>query len=414
MTNVGDEIELEVTGIAHGGAAVGRDADGRVVFVADAIPGERIIARLTEAKKSFARADAISVIDASPHRVEHIWPEAGIDRHPKGRPGGAEFGHIALPHQRELKARVLRESLARFAKLELDTPVEAAPGDDERGGLGWRTRVRLHVDETGRPGPYAARSHRVIAVDALPLADRRIQDSGLLGERFPGQRSIEVIAPSRPDGDDDLGVRLIIGEQKPSVIIESVAFADGVREFRVDDTGFWQVHRAAPALLAAATRAAIDPDRFDPAADNLDLYGGVGLLAAAMLELGGQTTRVTTVESEARATLYAELNLVDFAHAEAETGRVDRWLSAAIRDERDFRGATIVLDPPRAGAGGEVTTALTTLGAAQLVYVACDPVAFARDAATLEAGGYRLSRLGAYDLFPHTHHIEAIATFVPA
>jgi len=432
VTSPGDEIEIDLTGIAHGGTAVGRTAEGRVVFVADAIPGERVRARLTEVKKQFARADALAVLEASPHRVLHIWREAGIDRDPAQRPGGAEFGHIALAHQRELKARVLREALARFsraaqrggtnagvetaaapalgaANLGETLIVEAVADDGERGGLGWRTRIGLHVDATGRPGPYAARSHRVIPVDSLPLADPRIEASGLLEQRFPGEASVQAIAPSH--GDD---IRLIIGTQQPSVMTERVAMGEGVREFQVDDTGFWQVHRAAPALLAAATRAAIDPARFDPAADNLDLYGGVGLLAAAMLELGGARTRVTSVESSVRATEHAATNLAEFVEARTETARVDRWLAAAVRAGRDFWGATIVLDPPRAGAGGEVTQTLLGVGAAQLVYVACDPVAFARDAATLEAGGYRLSRLRAFDLFPHTHHLEAVATFVPA
>jgi len=436
VVSAGEDIEIELRGIAHGGTAVGRAADGRVVFVADAIPGERVVARVTEVKKSFARGEAVDVLDASPHRVAHIWPEASIERDPAERAGGAEFGHIALAHQRELKARVLREALERFSgagrpaggagaddapagpesgPMDLKTAmsVEAAPGDDARGGLGWRSRVRLHVDASGRPGPYAARSHRLVPVTRLPLADPRIQASGLLEERFPGEASVEAIAPAPGAGLRDDGIRLIIGRQQPSPIIEGVAFPDGIREFRVDDTGFWQVHREAPALLAAAVRAAIDPARFDPAADNLDLYGGVGLLAAAMLELGGPGTRVTSVESAPRATMHAEANLADFPRASAETARVERWLVAAVREGRDLGGATVVLDPPRSGAGGEATRALASLGAAQLVYVACDPIALARDAATLEGEGYRMTSLRAFDLFPHTHHLEAVASFEP-
>ena len=400
-----EAIELELTGIAHGGTAVGRAADGRVVFVADAIPGERVRARLTQVKKSFARAEAIEILDPSPHRIAHVWPEAGIERAPTDRAGGAEFGHIALAHQRELKARVLREALERFARIERDVPVEAVPGDE--GGLGWRTRVRLHVDGRGRPGPFAARSHRVVPVSALPLAHPAIAASGLLDQRFPGEESVSTITATgaATAGDARAPVRLIIGKQQPSQIVEHVEFPGGTRAFWLDDTGFWQVHHAAPELLAAATIGAIDDERFDAAADNLDLYGGVGLLAAALAEVGGGDTRVTTVESDRAATAHATTNLADLLHASAETGRVERWLAGAVRDGRDFRGATIVLDPPRSGAGGEVTRLLTGLGAAQLVYVACDPVALARDAATLEAGGYRLARLRAFDLFPHTHHL---------
>ena len=407
------DIELDVTGIAHGGAAVGREPSGRVVFVADAIPGERVRVRLTDEKKSFARGVAVEMLEPSPHRVAHVWAEAGIERPPEDRAGGAELGHIALAHQRELKAWVLTEALERFAGIDAGglearlarsggfAGVEAAPGDDERNGLAWRTRVRLHVDAEGRPGPYAARSHRVVPVHELPLAVPAIRP--VLGDRFDGAETVEVIA----SGED---LRLVIDAQRPTVIRERV----GEREFRVDDTGFWQVHREAAGVLSAAVRDAIDPARLDPAAENLDLYGGVGLLGAALAEAGGPAMRLTSVEADERATVHAAENLAEWVNARAETARIDRWLRAAGRDGRDLGGATIVLDPPRSGAGGEVAQALTRSGAAQLIYVACDPVALARDAATLEAGGYRLDALRAFDLFPHTHHSEAVARFVPA
>jgi tRNA/tmRNA/rRNA uracil-C5-methylase (TrmA/RlmC/RlmD family) len=122
-----------------------------VVFVTDSLPGERVIARITDDEHaSFWRADTVRVLEASPHRVPHVWQAASIDRDPDDRAGGAEFGHIDLSWQRELKRQVIVDSLKRFAGLERDVEVEAVDGDDERGGLGWRTRVRLHVDADGR------------------------------------------------------------------------------------------------------------------------------------------------------------------------------------------------------------------------------------------------------------------------
>ncbi len=303
-------------------------------------------------------------------------------------------------------------SSAEGAYRDLDpragVTVETAPGDDEAGGLGWRTRVRLHVGADGRPGPYAARSHRVVRVAGLPLAAPGLD--AVLRQTFAGVDAVDAIAT--PDG-----VRLVVGRQAPTVIEERV----GERTFRVDDTGFWQVHRAAPAVLRAAVRDAIDVERFDPTARNIDLYGGVGLLASALIDLGGPGTRVETVEADGRASGHAAENLADAPNAVATAARVDRWLRAEASagspgsfGDGGFAGATIVLDPPRSGAGTEVSEAIVRLGAAQLVYVACDPIALARDAKTIEAGGYRLARLRAFDLFPHTHHIEAVATFVPA
>jgi tRNA/tmRNA/rRNA uracil-C5-methylase (TrmA/RlmC/RlmD family) len=402
---VGRSIEVDVTNIAHGGVGVARH-EGRVVFVGDAIPGERVVARVSDdAKKSFWRAETVRVVEPSEHRRPHIWAAAGIERDPADRAGGAEFGHIRLAHQRELKRLVLTDSLRRMASLESDVTVAALEGDDDLGGTGWRTRVRLHVDEDGRLGPFAARSHRVIPVTDLPLAATALAAVAPLSERFPGAEHVDVIAPSIG------GVRLVVDQQKATPISEIV----GDREFRLADQGFWQVHRSAALTLTAAVQDAVDASAFDPQAANLDLYGGVGLFAAAIGDRFGPTTRITSVESDAIATDFASHNLSDWVGARAETGRVEAWVralaaSAGSAERSRLTRGTVVLDPPRSGAGREVVAALTGLRPAQVVYVACDPVALARDIAYFAAAGYALTRLRAYDLFPNTHHVEAVAT----
>ncbi|HWH25539.1 MAG TPA: TRAM domain-containing protein [Pseudolysinimonas sp.] len=398
----GREVELEVSNIAHGGIGVAR-LDGRVVFVSDAIPGEVVRARISEdSKKSFWRAETTAVIEASPHRIPHIWAEASVDRDPAERAGGAEFGHIALPHQRTLTQQVLREALQRFAKVEVDTPVEALPGDAD--GTGWRTRVRLHVADDGTVGPYAARSHRVVPVTALPLAAEAVREIAPVREKYEGPRveTIDVLAPSVG------GARLIVGTQTPGVVREIV----GGREFRVDDSGFWQVHTHAASTLSAAVSSAIDAQLFDPKAANLDLYGGVGLLAAAVGDRFGAGVRITSVESDARATEHAAENLSEWLGAAVVTARVERWVtalaSASAAERARLAAATVILDPPRAGAGRAVLEAIAAVKPAQLVYVACDPVAFARDVGILAELGYGLAGLRAFDFFPHTHHVEAV------
>lgn len=400
---LGKDVELDVTGIAHGGISVAR-LDGRVVFVTDAIPGERVRARITEdRKKSFWRADTVEVLDASPHRQEHVWGAASVDRDPSQRAGGAEFGHIALAHQRELKRQVLTDALSRMAGIDSDVVVEGVPGDDEIGGTRWRTRVRLHVDESGRPGPYAQRSHTVIAVDDLPLATAAVEEAAPLEQRFVGEEHVDVLSPSEG------GARLIIGKQARTTVVERV----GEREFRLDDGGFWQVHHGAAETLTAAVQDLIDPALMDPRAMNLDLYGGVGLLAAAVGDRFGQALRITSVESDSRATDHAADNLQEWIGASAVTGRVERWIreltSTATQGDRErLRQATVVLDPPRSGAGKDVVGRITSASPAQVVYVACDPVALARDIALFREGGYHLDGIRAFDLFPHTHHLETV------
>lgn len=403
----GHDVELDVTSIAHGGISVAR-LDGRVVFVTDAIPGEKVVARVTDdRKKSFWRAETVSVVDASEHRQAHVWSAASIDRDPALRAGGAEFGHIALAHQRELKRQVLVDALTRMGKIDeasLDgVSVEALDGDDDLSGARWRTRIRLHVDESGTPGPYAARSHTVVPVDDLPLATEAVEEAAPLEQLFVGEEHIDVLSPSEG------GARLIIGKQRRTTITERV----GDREFRLDDGGFWQVHRLAAATLTEAVQDLVDPARFDPRAMNLDLYGGVGLLAAAVGDRFGQATRITSVESDTRATDHAAENLQEWIGATAVTGRVERWIadlakSASASERQRLRGATVVLDPPRSGAGKDVVERIASIEPAQIVYVACDPVALARDVALFAERGYRLEALRAFDLFPNTHHLETV------
>ncbi|MFD4423016.1 class I SAM-dependent RNA methyltransferase [Agromyces sp. NPDC058484] len=413
----GPVIELEVERVAHGGVFVAHH-EGRVVFVADAVPGELVAARVTDRHRDrFWRAETVEVLRASADRRAHVWAEASVDRAPSLRAGGAEFGHIALARQRELKAEVLRDALARMGGVDRDIrvlPIDPAlaPGVSTEDGTGWRTRVRLQVAGDGSVGPYAARSHAVVPVASVPLAVAELARLAPLGERFPGARAVDLVAPSVGDA-----ALVVVGwerERMPRGARPTIEEQVGDRRFRLDRDGFWQVHRGAAATLTRAVQELVDPGLFDPRAANLDLYGGVGLLAAAVGDRFGDTLRITTVEADARATEHAGANLADWVGARAVTGRVDRFLgelaaSAGPGERARLRDATVVLDPPRSGAGRAVVERLVELRPRQLVYVACDPVALARDVGLLRERGYELADLAAFDLFPNTHHFEAVA-----
>ncbi|WP_426324242.1 class I SAM-dependent RNA methyltransferase [Microbacterium sp. E-13] len=451
MSGTGDILDLDITGVAHGGVFVARH-EGRVVFVADTIPGERVRARLTDtAKKSFWRAETLEVLEASPHRQLHVWRQADVDVPPDQRPGGADFGHISLDHQRRLKLEVLLDALHRFGGIAVPTatmrgasaPLDADRAPDEQeadgetvDGTGWRTRVSLHVDADGRVGQYAARSHRVIPLEDLPLATAAVERAAL-ELRGGEQGRIDLVQPAdgrvrvlpRPHASRPAAARGGRARRAPGrgpgkntgaapgreVVVERV---DG-RDFRVDAGGFWQVHRLAAHTLTATVAAALrgatgDAPIVDTDAWHLDLYGGVGLFAATLGELGGPATRVTSVESDPRATEHAGENLAEWVGARAETGRVDRWLArlaaeASVTEKERLSRGVVLLDPPRSGAGREVVEHITALSPATVVYVACDPVALARDIATFRSGGYEVGRIDALDVFPNSHHVEAVA-----
>lgn len=403
-------VELAISTMAHGGSGIGR-LDGRVVFCPGVIPGEIIEAEIVDdSKKSLWWARAVSVVSQSPHRVPHVWPEADISRPWTLRAGGADYGHIELGHQRSLKTDILRDALERFGGLPPEKlgnlTVKGVPGDDEGNGTGWRTRVSLHANDSGVLGPFAEKTHTVIPVTTIPLATRNIQRCGVLDAAYQGAKSIRVVdAPS--------GVRLIIDDQKPQEIVEVVQG----HEFALSDHSFWQIHHQAPEILRGAVSRAVIRDLLVPDAPNADLYSGVGLLGHALATLSSETLTLTAVESEASALNYLERNLSEVTHLTAVADRVDRWLSHQVRtlgaeEKEKWRKATILLDPPRSGAKAEVIDSLTKLSPAQIVYVACDPVALGRDAGLLQKAGYDMVFIEAWDLFPHTHHLETIATFI--
>ena len=170
------------------------------------------------------------------------------------------------------------------------------------------------------------------------------------------------------------------------------------------------MHRGAAELLAQEVVQM--SEGLDPAANNLDLYGGVGLFSGALATKYGKTLNITTVESSKVATSDATANIVDLGKHRAVSAPVEGFLKAQIKQSLELTGATVVLDPPRAGAGKAVIDQLLFLRPAKIIYVACDPVSLSRDLKLLIAGGYKLEEMKSFDLFPHTHHFETIASLV--
>ncbi|WP_418276703.1 class I SAM-dependent RNA methyltransferase [Isoptericola jiangsuensis] len=410
--NVGTEVLLDVGPVAHGGHCVARH-EGRVVFVRHTLPGERVRAVVTDGGKKFWRADAVEILTASPDRVTPAWAAAG-----PGGVGGAELSHVALPAQRRWKAGVLAEQLTRLAGLTRDVAVEAAPGDDERGGLGYRTRIELVADATGRAGMRTFRSHDVVALDSMPLATPEVTALADAEDVFtrtwtPGQR-IDLVAPAGGgealllvDGEPWRRGRLDTRPTARRAVTENVDLAGSSYRYRVAGDGFWQVHRQAPRVLGEAVLAAVG----DVGGGRvLDLYSGAGLFTLPLADAVGPRGTVAAVESDERAVKDARRNVHDRPQVELHQGAVDRVLgegsaTGAVAGDVDV----VVLDPPRAGAGQSVVEAVAQRSPSRVVYVACDPAALSRDIAYFAELGYSLGTLQAFDLFCHTHHVEAVA-----
>ena len=400
---VGERITLELTAIAHGGHCVGRMSDesgGRVVFVRHGVPGEVVEAVVTKgrAKDRFVFADAVHVVQASPHRVPAPCEYAG-----PGGCGGCDFQHIDVAHQRELKAQVVREQLSRLAGIEREVTVEPLPGDED--GLRWRSRVEFAVDRQGRAGLRPFHSHAVLPIEDCLIARREVVDTGVLDRRWPRQKAIDVVAPSV---GDPVVVQVPGGLRETPQISERVETPMWCDTIDLNARGFWQVHRgAAPTFLAHVLRE-LEPQ---PGERALDLYAGVGLFARALADAVGPDGAVLAVETDERALAAAERDTADVKQLEWRVERVEDALLPLVEggDEVDL----VVLDPPRSGAGRAVMSQVLVLGARAIAYVACDPAALARDLSCLPEFGYELDSLAAYDAFPMTHHVECIAVLRP-
>ena len=416
---VGDELELLVGAVATGGGCVARAPDGRVVFVRHSLPGERVRARVSQTNRSYLRADAVDIVEPSPDRVEPPCPHAG-----PGRCGGCDYQHVELGAQRRLKAARVEEQLARVAGMARPVVVEAVPGNAD--GLGWRSRVRVAVDRSGRVGFRHHRSHQIERVDDCPVAVPAVAATGALASRWPGASEVEVVTGASPAGTESMVVVIPRGrasprlpELAPGVDLAlrrqlrrgsgAVHVGVGDHVFRVSTGVFWQVHiGAAHTLLMAALEAAA-PRRGE---DIVDLYAGAGLFSVPLAAVVGPDGTVLAIERDQAACADARHN--GAAHPAL------RVLQAAVTADlvatQIGTPGVIVLDPARQGAGTDVTTALATHHAATarvLVYVACDPASFARDAGLLTGAGWQLASLRAFDIFPMTEHIELVAAFTP-
>ncbi len=429
---VGDEVEVEVGPVAHGGHCVARH-EGRVLFVRHTLPGERVRALITEGGPGdrFLRADAVDVLLASEHRVEPRCPASG-----PGGCGGCDFQHVGTAHQRELKGRVVAEQLHRLAGIDREVHVEAL---DDEDGLRYRTRVEFAVDGAS-VGLRRHRSHTVEAVPGCPIAVPEV-DTALAEVRaevaeeaaaLEGISAVDVVVPT---GEADTVVVEVPADAPapPIPLTEVVEAPIGRLPMGVDARGFWQVHRDAPRVFVEAVLAAA---RVEPGERVLDLYSGVGLLSVPLAAAAGEDGQLIAVEADQRAVDHLRENLADRPWALVVPGRVDDLFGVprkgpkGAKGGRNGRGRTrgratrsdlippsadvVVLDPPRTGAGRGVVEALCSLRPRRLVYVACDPAALARDTAYLAERGYALTGLRALDAFPMTHHVECIAAFEPS
>jgi 23S rRNA (uracil1939-C5)-methyltransferase len=434
----GDQLELTVESLAHGGAGVARH-DGYVVFVAGAVPGDRVRAVVGKAKRAYAEARAVEVLAPSPDRI------APAADHP-----GAPWQVLPYERQLEEKTRQVREALERIGRLEgfeLDPIVPAVEQ--------WRYRNKLEYSfGTGDDGGLVCGFHapgrfdRIVPMEDCLLASEHanaVREQVLAWARAQRlsawdrreQRGLLrnlVVREGRRTGE--LQVRLITSPGRIDVdsLVESVR-CDGLFWTQQDQLGE-STQGGETALLAGAPQLRerlsgldflISPEAFfqtnTEMAERLygvaaelaqlrghervfDLYCGIGTIALTLAARAREIVGVEIVEP-AVADAIANARVNDVHNARFYAGDIRLAMRELV--ERAGRPDVAVVDPPRAGLSQKVVRRIVEAQPSRIVYVSCNPTTLAPNAAQMVEAGYRLVRVRPVDMFPQTPHIEAVA-----
>lgn len=405
--NADATVTLLLERFAYGGEALGRLPDGRVVFVPFALPGERVRARVVEARRGHLRAELLEVLDPAAGRERPRCRHFGVC-------GGCHYQHLSYAAQTEAKTAVLADLLRRIGKIEAPPlqPIVTAPQVWH-----YRNHVQFHLDSAGRLGFMEARSAAVLPIEECHLPEGALNDVWPALQFEPGLRLTRVSLRLGADGEAmlvlespeppaleleaDLSVVHLRGEE--ALVLagdEALTMMVKERAFRVSAASFFQVNTAMAAKMVDHLLARLPAD---PIATALDVYCGVGLFSAFLAERVG---RLIGIEAAPSTCEDFAVNLDEFENVALYQGPAEAILPAL-----GVRPQVALVDPPRAGLDRRALEALLALAPDTLVYVSCDPSTLARDARRLIDGGYRLVEVTPFDLFPQTYHIESISFF---
>jgi len=417
-------MKLRIEKQIYGGAGLAR-ADGKAVFVPFTLAGEPVEARITEDHGSYADAELEAVLEPAPARAHPPCPYFGAC-------GGCHYQHAEYSQQVEIKAGILREALER-ARLKEIPEISTLHGEP----LGYRNRIRLHIDRaTSRLGYRKRGSHQTLAVDgcliAAPVLEEALRAIQLaaaewrLGERFSEIEMFTngaqdaVLAALWASGSASQGLEVLwprLQAAIPKLIGATIFSAEqggqqgrllaqrgeqfltyGVagREYRISAGSFFQVNRF---LLDSLVELVCGTFSGKLA---WDLYAGVGLFSAA---LGSRFDRVVAVESSPTSVRDLRHNLAGEPYRVAAANTLNFLRGVRPNAAPDL----VVVDPPRAGLGKQVTARLAEIRPAHITYVSCDPATLSRDLKSLLDSGYHLRAMRMVDLFPQTFHLESVA-----
>ena len=411
--HAGSDLIVTIEKPVAGGRMLARH-EGQIVFVAGAIPGERVRVRVDRVDKQLAFASAVDILEPSADRrsIAADWAC-----------GGSFYSHITYERQLGLKSEVIADAFARIAKMRLAGAVRVAASNEQ----GYRMRARLHVNG-GRFGFFREGTHDLCdaaetrqllpeTIDALRRLETELHgthvtscelsENGAATERAVLlELAPSATAPTQITPIDGLSGLLFIDHVQGHVTVAhgSPYVTDRIAAASVDVTlthhvqSFFQGNRYLLSELVARVLAQV------PAGVVTDLYAGVGLFAIALAARGD--AKVVAIEGDRSSARDLESNAEPFGaalhvqHLSVESHLKRRGLQ---------RPDTVLLDPPRTGISQEAMSGLLAPKVPRFVYVSCDPATLARDVRRFTEVGYHLDHIEAFDLFPNTAHVETLA-----
>lgn len=419
---------VRIETLVAGGDGLGR-LQGMAVFVPVTARGELVEVEAVRRAPDYVAARALRVIEPSAARRRppcSCFPDCG----------GCQWQHLDYAEQLACKESILVEAFRRLGRFEQVPAERIEPSPSE---FHYRHRVQLKVLTAGRRmlwGFYAATSHRLVEIRRCLIAHPAI--NALLGDLegfvrglgvepsrlgtaeinvdgtgrrlelilHPRRRKLELAAHGRqlslpsPDGELSVSVANATLVRRMPVVPGRFTFESSGLLLSAGAGAFSQNNLALNPRLVEKVLEFASPEAGREAAD---VFCGVGNYS---LPLARSSSRVWAVENNRRACLFGKENsraagLDNVVFVQRDAREALEGLPRGLR--------TLVLNPPRVGAGPDIMSGIAGLGPERVVYVSCNPATLARDLAYLCAGGYRLERLAPFDMFPQTHHVETVA-----
>lgn len=426
----GECLTLRIEKMVQGGEGMARLEDGRVCFVAGALPGELCKVRLTFQKKDFTKGRVVEVIEPNPDRVKPLCPLYG-------KCGGCSLQHLASEKQAEYLEKVERENFRRLAHAELPEDFVIHTGN----AWGYRNRARVVFrgnsgGDTGsanrdgsancaRFGFRGEESNNIIPFENCPVLTDGLNEflrgpaATLLagGSKNAGGRGDSRRLPRELDvnifdnGKGDISF-FYPGMHKSDFDAHAISVVEiGGRKIEADASVFFQSNLGLLPKLVDAVRKAVDEGLASGKATNdwlIDLFSGVGFFACILQD---KFKKITTVEREEGCLKHAKVNLSAPAAVPSATripeienisAPAEDWLLENVVD----MPATLIVDPPRTGLPKVALTAIVKSSVNRLIYVSCDPVTLARDYAKFAEAGFSLSHAEGFAFYPQTPHLE--------